>query len=38
MAIAEDHFGAAIHLEYPWYISNIKFLDGSKKLQILIDF
>jgi len=32
MAIAEDLFGAALHLQHPWYISDIKFLDGGKKL------
>ena len=38
MAIAEDLFGAALHLQHPWYISDLKFLDDGKKLQIWIDF
>ena len=38
MAIAKDLFGTALHLERPGYISDIKLLDGGKKLQIWIDF
>jgi transposase len=38
MVIAEDLFKAALHLSSPWTISEIKFGEGERKLEIWIDF
>ena len=38
MTIAEDLFSAALNVQYPWVVSELKFLENDKKLQIWIDF